>query len=164
MLRTVKNVLAFILSLPVLFYRGAISPFLSPSCRHVPTCSQYMLDALKIHGPFTGLLLGTGRILRCRPGGTHGYDPVPLFRFRRIGPYCDIFHRREADNRLKVSLKQQISTAKTAATARPQTAAAKAAGPQDHQKFNSSLSCLYPALLTGSLSPACRIAIWLSFP
>jgi putative component of membrane protein insertase Oxa1/YidC/SpoIIIJ protein YidD len=42
-----------------------------------------MLDALKIHGPFRGLAMGTGRILRCRPGGTHGYDPVPLFIFKK---------------------------------------------------------------------------------
>jgi putative component of membrane protein insertase Oxa1/YidC/SpoIIIJ protein YidD len=42
-----------------------------------------MLEALKIHGPFTGFILGTNRILRCRPGGTHGFDPVPLFRFKR---------------------------------------------------------------------------------
>jgi len=42
-----------------------------------------MLDALAIHGPGEGFLLGLNRILRCRPGGTHGFDPVPLFRFRR---------------------------------------------------------------------------------
>jgi putative component of membrane protein insertase Oxa1/YidC/SpoIIIJ protein YidD len=60
-----------------------------------------MLEALKIHGPFTGLLMGTGRILRCRPGGTHGYDPVPLFRFRRYMPLSGIFTRREKENRLK---------------------------------------------------------------
>lgn len=78
-----ENIIAGILSLPVLFYRHAISPLLRPSCRHVPTCSQYTLDALKLHGPFHGLLLASNRILRCRPGGTHGYDPVPLFRFKK---------------------------------------------------------------------------------
>ncbi|HZK62154.1 MAG TPA: membrane protein insertion efficiency factor YidD [Anaerovoracaceae bacterium] len=72
-----------------------------PSCRHFPTCSQYMLDALKMHGPLGGLLLGTGRILRCRPGGTHGYDPVPLFRFRRYKPLSTIFCGWEKENRLK---------------------------------------------------------------
>jgi putative component of membrane protein insertase Oxa1/YidC/SpoIIIJ protein YidD len=46
-----------------------------------------MLDALKIHGPFIGFAMGTNRILRCRPGGTHGYDPVPLFRFKRYKPF-----------------------------------------------------------------------------
>jgi putative component of membrane protein insertase Oxa1/YidC/SpoIIIJ protein YidD len=60
-----------------------------------------MLDALKIHGPITGLVLGTGRILRCRPGGTHGYDPVPLFRFKKYKPLSDVFNRWERENRLK---------------------------------------------------------------
>jgi putative component of membrane protein insertase Oxa1/YidC/SpoIIIJ protein YidD len=60
-----------------------------------------MLDALKIHGPYVGLLLGTGRILRCRPGGTHGFDPVPLFRFRRYRPFSEYFKNREKENRLK---------------------------------------------------------------
>jgi len=100
MIKVINSILSFILSLPVFFYRYFISPFLRPSCRHVPTCSQYMLDALKIHGPFTGLLLGAGRILRCRPGGTHGYDPVPLFRFRRYKPMREIFSRRAKENRL----------------------------------------------------------------
>jgi putative component of membrane protein insertase Oxa1/YidC/SpoIIIJ protein YidD len=56
-----------------------------------------MLDALKIHGPFTGLFMGIERILRCRPGGTHGYDPVPLFRFKRYRS----LKRWESQNRLK---------------------------------------------------------------
>jgi putative component of membrane protein insertase Oxa1/YidC/SpoIIIJ protein YidD len=60
-----------------------------------------MIDALKIHGPFVGFMLGTGRILRCRPGGTHGYDPVPLFRFRRYRPLFFSFKRFEKENRLK---------------------------------------------------------------
>jgi putative component of membrane protein insertase Oxa1/YidC/SpoIIIJ protein YidD len=60
-----------------------------------------MLDALKIHGPFMGLLMGTGRILRCRPGGTHGYDPVPLFTFRRYKPFFFLFKRIQKENRLK---------------------------------------------------------------
>jgi putative component of membrane protein insertase Oxa1/YidC/SpoIIIJ protein YidD len=60
-----------------------------------------MLDALKIHGPFTGLLMGTGRILRCRPGGTHGFDPVPFFRFRRYRPFSSLFAGWKKENRLK---------------------------------------------------------------
>jgi putative component of membrane protein insertase Oxa1/YidC/SpoIIIJ protein YidD len=60
-----------------------------------------MLDALKIHGPFTGFIMGTGRILRCRPGGTHGYDPVPLFRFKRYRPLLEFFKKRKSENRLK---------------------------------------------------------------
>jgi putative component of membrane protein insertase Oxa1/YidC/SpoIIIJ protein YidD len=60
-----------------------------------------MLDALKIHGPFWGLLMGFGRILRCRPGGTHGYDPVPLIRFRRYRPISTLINGWEKMNRLK---------------------------------------------------------------
>jgi hypothetical protein len=101
MIKAIGAVLSFLLSLPVLFYKYSISPFLRPSCRHVPTCSQYMLDALKIHGPFTGLILGTGRILRCRPGGTHGYDPVPQFRFKSYRPLSELFKKRKKENRLK---------------------------------------------------------------
>jgi len=92
-----KRIFSTLLSLPVYFYKYAISPFIRPSCRHSPSCSQYMLDALKIHGPFTGFLLGTNRLLRCRPGGTHGYDPVPLIRVKRYLP----FKRYKKCNRLK---------------------------------------------------------------
>jgi putative membrane protein insertion efficiency factor len=95
--KILKTILSFLLSLPVYFYRFAISPFIRPSCRHVPTCSQYMLDALKIHGPFYGFAMGLDRILRCRPGGTHGFDPVPSFRFRRYSP----FKKYPSGNRLK---------------------------------------------------------------
>ena len=46
-------------------------------CRFHPTCSQYMIESLEIHGTFKGLFLGTKRIIKCRPFGTYGYDPVP---------------------------------------------------------------------------------------
>lgn len=101
MIKTISSLLSFLLSVPVIIYRYSISPFLRPSCRHIPSCSQFMLDALKLHGPFYGLKMGTGRILRCRPGGTHGYDPVPLIRFRRYLPVKSIFYRNEKRNRLK---------------------------------------------------------------
>ncbi len=63
--------------LPVYFYRAAISPYLPDSCRHTPTCSQYAIEAVMVHGIFKGTLLAIWRILRCNPWGTHGYDPVP---------------------------------------------------------------------------------------
>ena len=59
------------------FYQMAISPFLGNNCRFHPTCSHYMLEALKTHGLLKGLYLGTKRILRCHPWGGSGYDPVP---------------------------------------------------------------------------------------
>jgi putative membrane protein insertion efficiency factor len=92
---------SFLLSVPVYIYRYLISPFLKPSCRHIPSCSQYTLDALKIHGPVRGLFLGTSRILRCRPGGTHGYDPVALIWIRRYKPWSTWFGTWKICSRLK---------------------------------------------------------------
>ncbi|MDI9311358.1 MAG: membrane protein insertion efficiency factor YidD [Limnohabitans sp.] len=61
----------------VRFYQIIISPLLPATCRYQPTCSHYMVDALKKHGLFKGLYLGIKRILRCHPWGGNGYDPVP---------------------------------------------------------------------------------------
>jgi uncharacterized protein len=79
-----QSVFGFILkiiSYPILgvayFYKYAISPLTPASCRHVPTCSEYMIQAIKIHGPFRGTFLGIRRLSRCHPWGTSGYDPVP---------------------------------------------------------------------------------------
>lgn len=72
-----KKLLTQILLLPVYFYRACISPLFPPACRYTPTCSEYMVQALKKHGPFKGLWLGIKRILRCNPWGGSGYDPVP---------------------------------------------------------------------------------------
>lgn len=77
MLRIIKNVLAWILLLPVYFYRAVISPLMPPSCRYTPTCSQYTIEALKKHGPFKGFYLSAKRIISCNPWGGSGYDPVP---------------------------------------------------------------------------------------
>lgn len=101
MIKQLSRVLVFILSLPVHLYRLTLSPFLGRACRHVPTCSQYMLDALRIHGPLTGLRMGIGRILRCNPWGTHGYDPVPVIRFKRYKPFNSWLGNWKSENRLK---------------------------------------------------------------
>lgn len=71
------KLLGWFLLVPVYIYKYAISPFTPASCRHVPTCSTYAVDAVKIHGPFKGLQLSAKRISRCHPWGTSGYDPVP---------------------------------------------------------------------------------------
>jgi uncharacterized protein len=73
----IQKGLGWILLLPVYFYKIVISPFTPASCRHVPTCSEYAVQAIKIHGPFRGFILTTKRILHCHPWGTQGYDPVP---------------------------------------------------------------------------------------
>tara|TARA_B100001059_G_scaffold194370_1_gene198488 strand:- start:4683 stop:4931 length:249 start_codon:yes stop_codon:yes gene_type:complete len=61
----------------VKLYQAVISPFMRQSCRHLPTCSEYTIEALKVFGPFKGAYLGIKRIFSCRPGGNHGYDPLP---------------------------------------------------------------------------------------
>jgi len=68
-----------------------ISPLLPATCRYEPTCSAYAIEALRVHGPMKGLLLGTRRIFSCHPWGGHGYDPVPprgtrIFRFKTFKP------------------------------------------------------------------------------
>ena len=73
----IKQVLGWLLLLPVYFYRACISPLTPASCRFTPTCSQYAIEALRKHGPLKGLLLTIWRILRCNPWGGSGYDPVP---------------------------------------------------------------------------------------
>ena len=59
------------------FYRRSISPLFPPSCRFVPTCSEYAMQALATHGLVKGLLLTVWRLLRCQPFARFGYDPVP---------------------------------------------------------------------------------------
>lgn len=77
MLVFLNRVFSFVLIIPVKIYQWVISPILPNSCRHNPTCSSYMIEALKIHGPIKGLWLGTKRISRCHPWGGFGEDPVP---------------------------------------------------------------------------------------
>ncbi|MBO4723888.1 MAG: membrane protein insertion efficiency factor YidD [Bacteroidaceae bacterium] len=69
--------LGWLLMLPIRFYRKFISPLTPPSCRFTPTCSEYAIEAITKHGPFKGTWLAIRRVLRCRPGGGSGYDPVP---------------------------------------------------------------------------------------
>jgi len=61
----------------VRFYQYAISPLFPSSCRYTPTCSTYMIDAIKEWGTIKGVWLGLKRIGRCRPGAPWGHDPVP---------------------------------------------------------------------------------------
>ncbi|MFW6245829.1 MAG: membrane protein insertion efficiency factor YidD [Tangfeifania sp.] len=75
--KIVLKIIGWILLLPVYFYKYAISPLTPASCRHVPSCSEYAVQAIKIHGPLRGVWLATKRISKCHPWGTEGYDPVP---------------------------------------------------------------------------------------
>lgn len=58
-------------------YQAVLSPLFGDCCRFTPSCSEYMIEAIKKHGAFRGVWLGTKRVLRCHPFGAKGYDPVP---------------------------------------------------------------------------------------
>ena len=72
-----KTILIAPLIFLVKIYQWFISPILPASCRYTPTCSHYMIEALKVWGPIKGTFLGIKRIASCHHRGGHGYDPVP---------------------------------------------------------------------------------------
>ncbi len=59
-------------------YKAWISPMLPVSCRYVPTCSEYAMQAIEAHGALRGSALALGRLLRCHPFVRGGFDPVPM--------------------------------------------------------------------------------------
>ncbi len=75
------RMLGRLLALPMLglvwLYRLAVSPWLGNNCRYEPSCSEYAMEALRLHGAFRGGGLALRRIGRCHPWGGSGYDPVP---------------------------------------------------------------------------------------
>lgn len=72
-----SKILIFPFIVLVRLYQLVLSPLIPASCRFVPTCSAYMIEALKTHGLFYGGFLGMKRIISCNPWGKTGYDPVP---------------------------------------------------------------------------------------
>jgi hypothetical protein len=58
-------------------YQLTVSPLLPPSCRYLPSCSEYAIEALARYGPLRGGGLSLRRVARCHPWGGSGYDPVP---------------------------------------------------------------------------------------
>ena len=75
--------LGWLLMLPIRFYRAFISPLTPPSCRFTPTCSQYAIEAIEVHGACKGFFLALGRLLRCNVLFPGGYDPVPPKKERK---------------------------------------------------------------------------------
>jgi uncharacterized protein len=74
--RAVAQALVFVIQL----YRHMVSPLRLPTCRFMPTCSQYAVDALTEHGLFRGSWLATIRLAKCGPWHRGGWDPVPQRR------------------------------------------------------------------------------------
>lgn len=68
-----KQALQFVLRT----YKRFVSPMLPHSCRFVPTCSEYAIEAIERHGALRGSWLAAGRLLRCQPFARGGVDPVP---------------------------------------------------------------------------------------
>ena len=87
------------LSLPILAliwgYKLLISPLLGANCRHLPTCSEYTQDALRLHGPLRGGYYAVKRMARCHPWATPAFDPVP--------PACSQTKSARAANELKMA-------------------------------------------------------------
>ena len=74
------NILTIILITFIKGYRFLISPFLGHSCRDLPTCSEYSIEALETHGLLKGIMISFKRVITCHPikilGGGEGFDPV----------------------------------------------------------------------------------------
>jgi putative membrane protein insertion efficiency factor len=74
--KIISNILIGIIK----FYKIVVSPYLVPSCRYLPTCSEYAIDCLKTYGLIKGIVKSIKRILSCHPikllGGGEGFDPV----------------------------------------------------------------------------------------
>lgn len=67
----------YLLLVGIRIYRLLISPLFPPACRFHPSCSTYAEEAIRRHGIGRGTILVARRLIRCRPMGPHGFDPVP---------------------------------------------------------------------------------------
>ncbi len=75
-----SRIAAAALRLPIHAYRYVLAPVMGGRCRHMPSCSEYALDAIALNGAWRGFWLAVSRFTRCRPGGTSGLDRAPDIR------------------------------------------------------------------------------------
>ena len=78
MITALHRLFVSIVLFPVVVYRRVLSPLKrTPTCRYLPTCSEYAMEAVHERGIVVGGALATWRVLRCNPFCEGGYDPVP---------------------------------------------------------------------------------------
>lgn len=75
MMRFLRSVASSALILPVRGYQLFLGPLLPKVCRYTPSCSEYFIQAVRLHGPLRGAWKGCGRLCRCHPWGGSGHDP-----------------------------------------------------------------------------------------
>lgn len=76
-------------------YKRWLSPALPASCRYVPSCSEYAIEAVEVHGALRGSWMALIRLLRCHPFIKGGYDPVPRTGYRVLSTSSPHIHSRE---------------------------------------------------------------------
>lgn len=72
-----KSAAKAIAKAPVHVYRWTLKPLIGWECRHLPSCSEYALEAIDRNGAWRGSWLALSRVCRCHPWGSEGFDPVP---------------------------------------------------------------------------------------
>ena len=73
----IRSIIKSFFLLLINIYQKYVSPLFPSCCRFYPTCSNYAITALKEYNILSALVLIFKRIIKCRPGGPYGYDPVP---------------------------------------------------------------------------------------
>lgn len=86
-LHLVRQAAKRLLQIPIHVYRLTFASLTGGRCRHWPSCSDYAMQAIELNGAWRGLWLMLSRLVRCRPGGTSGVDPVPDIR-GLSHPFC----------------------------------------------------------------------------
>lgn len=72
-----KSPLQWILLILIRIYQLFLSPYVGQNCRFLPTCSNYAIEAITVHGSFKGIVLTIIRLCKCHPFHEGGLDPVP---------------------------------------------------------------------------------------
>jgi uncharacterized protein len=70
-----RRILSWLLIQPVRIYQYLLSPLLPPMCRYEPSCSNYFIQSIHLHGPLLGTYRGCKRLCRCHPFSKGGFDP-----------------------------------------------------------------------------------------